>query len=618
MFFRKQRKVACILSLVSLFLVCSCGKAAETSPVDSSIDSTTVSDIENSTAITTQDESSLETTMPPSPTPSIPEEIVFEMPSEQTSTHQNRLHLEATASSVYVLGGEGDNVKINGTISDIEGYMHLYTDEIGNVEYAMDGSSLAIKLDANEYGSGRLIYSDGKSYDEVATSVDSFHLSIDGSALLYLVTSQYEDGIGGKLFYYDCLTGESKQIAEDASRLFVISPNGDSISYTTFYEPGDRYAVTCYNVVIGSDPVKVGDNCYSVAISDDAGCFYFLKNVDGFEVLCVNYQGLIKELSGTLDVATYGSSEHLFFFNEDQSQIVFNSNGAMYLSMRGSDPYKVLDNVTDSFAGVSAGSGRLPTYLLKTELYSEKSYFSTYVYGTSDLCNVPFLTEDNQIVFFDENLVATVYSDIAENVAFRIHENMFLPSIETYAELMQIFPNLDVPDISFDPVCYTKDLTLFYLKNPSKQVEGQYPYPTFFDMYTANASGTETLVAADATSIALYEKDGAVTLYYLACPDDYLAQTTENKNLAPFMNLYSLSTAPDASPVLIAEKVSKIKTGDYGVIYWQFKSNDPNADDSSGDHVSSSFQAIVDVYYSKDGLSFEKITEREYTKYYGG
>ena len=616
----KRNPLKCLLTvLLSLLLAAatSCGQSKESSATTVK-DSSTQSALSPTDAIDSSDPTATETTAAPaiSPVPTLPPEIIFNMPADQTNAYAENLYVEASLSSVSVIGGDNGPVSIDGAIKNGSSYWYSLIQPISGVEYAMDSSSLAILLDCNIYGAGRLVYSDGKTKTEIAPNVDSFHLSGDGSAVLYLVTPKYEHGVGGDLYYYDCSSGKSTCIATGAGRLFTISPNGDCVSYTTFYKVDDPDALTCFSLVIDQDPIVVDTDSYCVAISDDAKSLYYLKKTEEEEILYVRYDGVAKQLSQPYTPLSY-NAEETFFFNIDQTQIVFNSAGSAYFSMSGSDPYKISDFPILSFTGKS-GFFYTPDCLSKPITDSARSYVTVSVYGTRNLCHALFETGNNNVLYFDENMKVTVHTLPGDsyNLMFSGHM-LFAYESDGYA----IYKDYEEPDSVKIPAdafpLITEDQTLYYLSS-----EGISPSDSYSSTYTGNLyavfgsldTSQAALIASNASSILLFEKDGPDILYYLAWPEGHDQEVERDYNLLPFLDLYAVEETPGAKPVLIAEKVSHIETGDFGVVYWEYK--DAFKDDY--DPWGGSYLATVGVYWSKDGRSFQYVMEHPFVDQFGG
>jgi len=604
--------------LFLLFVTATSCSQSKGSPTSGASNDGTQSALSTSAASTASMATTAETSTSPaiSPTPALPPEIVFDMSGDQTNVYAENLRVEASLSSISVIGNGNEPVHINGSITNDNAYCNSMMYQINGVEYAMDGSSLAILLDCNIYGAGRLVYFDGTTKVEIASDVDSFHLSGDGSAVLYLVTPKYEHGIGGDLYYYDCVTGASQLITKGAGRLFAISPCGDSISYTTFYKADDPDALTCYSLVIGKTPVIVDTDSYCAAVSDDAGTVYYLKKTEEGESLFVHYAGVSKPLSLPYKAQMY-SEEKTFFFNTDQTQIVFNSDGSTYFSMSGSDPCKISDFPVRSFEGKSHYDD-IPNYLYKTITDSARSYITTSVYGTKNLCYVPFQTGDNNLLFFDENMKVTESILPGYWYTLSVSGNALICTDNTECTL---YPSYLNPDFVILPAvispCITEDQTLYYL-SLAESTETNLDmtafiynlYVTFDDFDTTKGE----LLASNVSSPQLFKKDGPDILYFLAYPEGHGKEIERDYNLNPFWDLYAVEEIPGAKPELVAEKVCNYETGDFGVVYWQYK------DAYKGDFepMGGSYMATVGVYSSKDGQSFQYVMERPYVNQFGG
>jgi len=599
------------LLLLLLFTASSCEKTKESSTVGSSSNAA-----QASLAPTSQPTTAETSTSPTiSPASALPPEIVFDMSGDQTNTYAENLYVEANETSISVIGGGNEPVHINGSIANVNAYCNSMMYQISRVEYAMDGSSLAIQLDCNSYGSGRLVFTDGTAEIDIASNVDSYHMSGDGSAVLYLVTPKYEHGVGGDLYYYDCVTGTSQLITKGAGRLFTVSPNGDSISYTTFYKVDDPDALSCYSLVIGKAPSIVDTDSYCVTISDDAGTVYYLKKTDEGEALFVRYDGVAKQLSQPYAPLSYNADE-AFFFNIDQTQIVFNSDGSTYFSMSGSDSYKISDYQARSFLGKS-NFYDTPDYLYKTITDSARSYVTVSVYGTKNLCYVPFQTDDQNLFYFDKNMKVTEYAP-PEN-SYDLHFS-YSALITHDNDNCYIFKNYLDPDyVQLPAVTYalvTEDQTLFYLSTESTEANFDSSayidnlYVTFGSFDTTNGE----LIASHVAYLELLAREGPDILYFLAYPEDHDEEIARDSNLTTFWDLYAVEEIPGAKPVLIAKSVCNYETGDFGVVYWQYK------DVYKGDFepMGASYMATVGVYSSKDGKSFQYVMERPYVLQFGG
>jgi hypothetical protein len=367
--------------------------------------------------------------------------------------------------------------------------------------------------------------------------------------------------------------------------------------------------------VIGNDPTVLDTVSCCVAISDDARTVYYLKKTSEGDILTVSFNGIEKQLSHPYSSPEWRDQEHSFFFNIDQTQIVFNSGGSAYFSMSGSDPYKISDSLTSSFVGISHYDD-VPDYLYETISDSARSYFRISVYGTKNLCYVPFQAGEWDVLFFDENMIATQYSPPEYSYDFQLSGNSLICSDGYNSTIYKDYLDPDAEQITCISPCFTEDQTLYFLTPtvPIQEEEDGDGGPWSYDLYASFDSAEKELVASNVYSPILFERDGPDILYFFACPKDYEKEIQLNPNLTLFLTLYAVEETPGANPVLIAEKVSMVETGDFGVVYRQYKGEFKNDFEPLG----SSYMATVGVYFSKDGTSFQYVMERPYVFQFGG
>ena len=603
-----------VIALLSLLLAAaaSCGQTRESPPA-------TITDNGTGSALSaTAAAAASETTTVPAISPEATKspEIVFDMSGNQTNMYAENLYIEANATSISVIGNGKEPVLISGTIAYFDSYSSSLSYPVSQVEYAMDGSSLAIQLDCNTYGSGRLVYTDGRTNVEIASDVDSFHLSGDGSAILYLVTPKYEHGIGGDLYYYDCVTGISRLIVRGAGRLYTISPCGDSISYTTFYKVDDPDALTCYSLVIGKTPTIVDTDSYCAAISDDAGTIYYMKKTLEGEILLVSFNGVSRQLS-LPDGFESNYEVKSLFFNIDQTQIVFNSDGSAYFSMSGSDPYKISDFPVRSFIGKSPYND-IPDYLYKRIADSARSYIMTSVYGTKNLCYAPFQAGDFDLVFFDEQMKVTEYTLPEYSYDCSLSGNVLITRGNDGCTISENYPDPDFVELPAVTSAYaTEDQTLYYLSPSESTGMDSDPAAYIDNLYVTFGSFDTTkgeLLASNVVNAQLFEREGPDILYFLTFPEGHDEDIASDYYLRLFGDLYAVEEIPGAKPVLIAEKAYMSGTGDFGVEYWQYNSESKDGFESSYEP----YPATVNVYWSDDGKSFQYVMERPFSFQFGG
>jgi hypothetical protein len=264
------------------------------------------------------------------------------------------------------------------------------------------------------------VYCDGKSVVSIADDVDSFCLSADGSHLAYL-TGKYDHGIGGNLYIYNCQTKESEFIAACAGRMFVLSPSGQSISYTKFYRPYDPDSLICLVKTEAETPTVLGLDRYCIAISDDAQTVFCVKRQYSCYELYV-YQDLEEKLlCDSLDLDGREVNEYddyfgpVFCFNNDCTQIVYSNSDSTWFFVHGEEPVMVFDSGNTVLLGKRNITNTTPSTLYSTYYHERiltdyaRSVCSTSFSGTPNLCNVLFETA-SEVGIFDEYLIPYTFT----------------------------------------------------------------------------------------------------------------------------------------------------------------------------------------------------------------
>lgn len=577
-----------------IIMTSSCTKLTESTGV------TSTNDLSASPTSTMESTDPVETSVLPTSSPTVLPEIVFDLTGDPSSTYTELLHIESGVSSLFIIGEQETPVRID-LLS--EGYFPYDYDF--NEECSLDGSSMALITDKNKYGSGRLFYTDGITVVNIASDVDTFHISADGTAVLYLVSPKYEHGIGGDLYHYDCLTGQSKMIAPGAGRLFTLSPDGDTVAYTTFYKKDYPDALTCNICRVGEDPTVLDKDSYCIAISNNAETIYYAKKEDDLESLFVRYNGMTKELFDGFapSVRNWFDLEYYFYLNRDMTQIIFNADEAACFSMQGSDPVKVSDKIMYYSEWYNENTHN-PVYQVCEFSDYGRTYLQTLNTGTENLCNFVFATASLEEPY--DNIFEYVFNN--EYLVF--NENMNSTRL-TFSDYMQRL----CPHVMKIPACVlvekTGDNTAFYLPGTGEFYNSS---SNNYDLYVMHDDSSAEFVAASVSSIYLLEREGPDLLYYLARPDSYEEDIQRDYNLSSFFDLYSLEETPGAEPMLVAKQVCMVETGNFGIVYWQYKRSGAPGDDFFGGPF---IIANVDVYYSKDGVSYTYVTERYYAQQYG-
>ncbi len=226
---------------------------------------------------------------------------------------------------------------------------------------SLDGNVLALLTDA-----GDLAVVKGNKLTKVASEVNSFKLSEDGTGIAYIAE---EDG-DAELFLYNVKTKKAKSVTKNIYRgSYFVSPDGDSV---VFHEKGedDDEAKVMYST--GKKSTKVASGDVSVlGLSNNGKFIYGYARNDEGETILYRYNK-----KGDRDkIGAYGGSR--VYFNADHTQILYTNEGKSYISRNGkeavkissSSAYVVLPNSSENFSN-GGDSRTVPTKDLFNKVYS--------------------------------------------------------------------------------------------------------------------------------------------------------------------------------------------------------------------------------------------------------
>lgn len=147
-------------------------------------------------------------------------------------------------------------------------------------------------------------------------------------------------------------------------------------------------------------------------------------------------------------------------------------------------------------------------------------------------------------------------------------------------------------------------------------------------MISANENTEPTLLTANCADMQLLKREGKPDIiYYLENSEpDPGGDTDEQDHIAwYYYDLYMLEDSPGASPVLVAENVSNMWCGDFGVYYYQLESVAPklkewlySSVENPGDFTEDELYDQNKLFYSSKGDTFEYVTNIEVRHLYGG
>ncbi len=420
--------------------------------------------------------------------------------------------LEYTMGGIYYL--DAKNILLFPESEQKNLKLYLAYEQYPDETYSNDGSRAAFIPLKDSNGLGKLFYCDGITASLVSDEVDTYALSDDGSTLLYL-KGFYDQGVGSSLYLYDRNTNESTLIAEDAGRLFAVSPSGNAYAYTTFREKNNPDSLVCHYFVTGGQTKVLGENLFPVALTDHADIIY-TKQIDrdgGY--LSVYENGEKIRLFGNFEVEY--AAQHLFF-NTDYTQLVFTAAGKTYLYVSGYPVTQVFGEEITSIAQ-DARWRTVSDYARNEVLIG--------LPGTRNLCNVLFRI-DVEIEDYNEEQIAT-------NISF--DEKFNITSVQVNPDKIDKKGETRIttdwgPD---EPIRFPRENApdyLYYL-----EVDETMPYSP-----------------------------------------DYLSDDNVPYGKY-YRTLYRVEDTAGAVPVKIADLVCDISIGDYGILYKQYSCPCMAADD---------------------------------------
>lgn len=253
--------------------------------------------------------------------------------------------------AVYVLTADGTikELKVDGCNSEI---------------YSADRSTVAFLDDDDEL----MIYKNGKLISTGIDDVESICVSAYGDTVAYL--SDVKNG-DGTLYLYDVKKKKEKEIEEDVHRgTIVLSPNGKTVAFVGDYEDSEDFKG--YYSVGGRKSVEVGKEKQVFAIADKAAYIYY-KDGDRLYAKKGKKDG---------EKLATGVGSFTAYFNADMTQMLYSSDGKMYITNKAKEKVKVCgDEVYGMVLPQDAISGSYSTARGTINLTFVKSFAKQLVYA---------------------------------------------------------------------------------------------------------------------------------------------------------------------------------------------------------------------------------------------
>lgn len=206
---------------------------------------------------------------------------------------------------------------------------------------SIDNSRAAILSEFDSLEGGSLYLIDAKGEKLIDDGVYYFVMAPSGKAVVYLTDYDYRAGTATLMLYNG---RKSVKIKNDISLVIndepylVISPDGSAVAYL---EKDEDDEFTSYISINGKAPRKFGKYQEIVALSDKAKYVYYIEFEED------RYSGgefYVK--SGNDKVKLAADSEKLgdLLFNEDCTQMLFHYEKKTYLTAKGNEKVKILNN----------------------------------------------------------------------------------------------------------------------------------------------------------------------------------------------------------------------------------------------------------------------------------
>lgn len=213
-------------------------------------------------------------------------------------------------------------------------------DTSGTPVLSMDGSKAAILADYSREDGGSLYLIDSKGEKFIDDNVYYFVMAPSGRAVAYLKDYDSSENSATVMLYNG---RKAVKIKSEISTGYldegslVISPGGNAVAYLEF---DDYNEFTSYISLNGREPKKLGKYQLVAALSDNAKYIYYIEMDED------RYTGEFYVKTGNNKVKLASDADELgsLMFNEDCSQLLFHFEKKTYLTIKGREKIKILNN----------------------------------------------------------------------------------------------------------------------------------------------------------------------------------------------------------------------------------------------------------------------------------
>lgn len=194
--------------------------------------------------------------------------------------------------------------------------------------HSLDGSVGVFQTD-----SSCLYLAEPGKLTQLTEDADTCALSADGTAVAYVTNDE-------TLTLYSVKDGQRAQIASEvvanSSSIsgLCISPDGNSLLYTTRREPEEGPSGTSLYLYTGGKSTNLGDDLKPVGLAN-SGRFIYYYDTSKESLYTTSAKGDVKKLAAKVDI------QNPVLFNSDLSEILLRADGKWYVSSKGGEKARI-------------------------------------------------------------------------------------------------------------------------------------------------------------------------------------------------------------------------------------------------------------------------------------
>jgi len=273
---------------------------------------------------------------------------------------------------------------------------------------SMDGSKAAILADYSRGDGGSLYLIDSKGEKLIDDSVYYYVMAPSGNAVAYLKDYDSSEHTATLMLYNG---RKSVKLKSELSTGYldegalVISPGGNAVAFLEFDDDDEEF--TSYISIGGKAPKKFGKYQIVVALSDNAKYVYYI------EMDKDKYTGEFYVKAGNDKVKLASDADNLgnLLFNEDCSQLLFHLEKKTYLTIKGSEKIKILNN--RAYLLLPSNTLQM-NYIGENTIYGIDSFSNKLLVASEDIYYLNSKHETNKIT--GRNYKALITNDMKKLV----------------------------------------------------------------------------------------------------------------------------------------------------------------------------------------------------------